>query len=202
MYTYNILYILVRKVEVGKNSQVLLWGRALLPFNVASRFSYQLGGQTDHDGTVRTDKCMWTDTEWSDSQAKLICGITGNQWVLEYIPQCTRWERGIQFRSQTNGSDSSVWNRPSVHPFGVWESTRLTRWTSESSHWGNCADHCPTVTDSEQLIKFWYFHLHFTTDYPSHSWLKMYSSRSVDKGRDWLPGHHGEVKGQRINKSE
>lgn len=51
MYTYNILYILVRKVEVGENSQVLLWGRALLPFNVASRFSYQLCGQTDHDGS-------------------------------------------------------------------------------------------------------------------------------------------------------
>lgn len=50
MYTYNILYVLVRKVEVGEDPQVLLKGRASFPFKMAPRFSYQLRGQTDHDG--------------------------------------------------------------------------------------------------------------------------------------------------------
>lgn len=56
MYTtYNILYILVRKVEVGDYPQIFLRGQALFPFNMVSRFSDQFRGQTDHDGS---DHCL------------------------------------------------------------------------------------------------------------------------------------------------
>lgn len=51
MDTYDILYILVREVEVGEYPQVFLWGETSFPFNMASRFSYQLRGQTDHGGS-------------------------------------------------------------------------------------------------------------------------------------------------------
>lgn len=40
MDTYDILYILVRKVEVGEYPQVFLWGETSFPFNMASKFSY------------------------------------------------------------------------------------------------------------------------------------------------------------------
>lgn len=51
MDTHNVLYILVRKVEVGEYPQVFLWGEASFPFIMVSRFSDQLCGQTDHDGS-------------------------------------------------------------------------------------------------------------------------------------------------------
>lgn len=67
MYTYNILYILARKVEVGDYPQVFLWGQALFPFHLASRLSDQLCGQTDHDGSDHCldlkQKCTWTERQ-------------------------------------------------------------------------------------------------------------------------------------------
>lgn len=63
MPTYNSLYVLVRKVEVGDCPQVFLQGQASFPFHVVSRFRDQLCGQEDHNGSdpcldLKTKKCM------------------------------------------------------------------------------------------------------------------------------------------------
>lgn len=53
MDTYNNIYIVVGKVEVGECLQVIWEGEAPLLFEVVARFSNQLCCQMHHDGSSR-----------------------------------------------------------------------------------------------------------------------------------------------------
>ncbi len=54
MTTYNILNILVGKLEVGESLQVIREGEAPFLFEVVPTFSNQIYGQTHHGGASQT----------------------------------------------------------------------------------------------------------------------------------------------------
>lgn len=73
MATYNIFDIFAEKVEVGECLEVVWEGEAPFLFEVVSRFSDQIYGQTYHGGCFRGDPFQLQPSIQPTAVARPLC---------------------------------------------------------------------------------------------------------------------------------